>query len=308
MKKVFAATAAFTAVVCLTACAETPRVDSGSNVWLGSEESSEVVTDAVSDADSGNQESNAKLIFAKQSNVQKNIIELPSFVGSGSGIDAINTRIDEQLTKGIIDKAEPGEMVEIKSYPVQNDGYVQVICTYCIYPTYGTSGEITSYVYDKSAQKEVTLEDAYALTDSSEAELTTAITDSLNKIESDDSVAMERKNVEIRAFEVYPDGAVVFFGTYISAPTEPVADEYSSFFSYNSKTGVACIDLYEMFNKKYISSEFGSCFYAKNTDVSAGGNAIIGVMNSGDTDNFVSYVNILEEKLKAKGLYSADGK
>ena len=83
--------------------------------------------------------------------------------GKNPEIDSFNNSIKfgvQQIYNDFTAKNTSGEdWIEIKSYPFTSDKYLQIVTTYIEYPIYGTDGNITSYNFDKKANKFMALSD-----------------------------------------------------------------------------------------------------------------------------------------------------
>ncbi|MBE6682253.1 MAG: DUF3298 and DUF4163 domain-containing protein [Ruminococcaceae bacterium] len=54
------------------------------------------------------------------------------------------------------------ESCDFLAWPTATDRYLNAVVTHIVYPTYGTYGDVTSWVYDKQTGKQYTLEEALA--------------------------------------------------------------------------------------------------------------------------------------------------
>jgi hypothetical protein len=52
------------------------------------------------------------------------------------------------------------EIMDVRAYPLVSENYLQLITTSICYPTYGTDGDVWSWVYDRAAHKYLRLSDA----------------------------------------------------------------------------------------------------------------------------------------------------
>ncbi len=107
---------------------------------------------------------NARITFPTQDYDDEVIAEIPYIEcdGESSEIDSLNRLINQgigMIYNNFLNDYVAGDgSIEIRSYPMTNDRYIQVVLTYNTYPCYGTAGSIYSYNYDRDNDEVVTLE------------------------------------------------------------------------------------------------------------------------------------------------------
>jgi hypothetical protein len=107
-----------------------------------------------------------KITFMTQEYDGDNVVEIPYFEYDGAKSetpDSINRAYNQGLQRWYADfteSAAEGEFVEIRSYPFTSRDYLQVVTTYCAFPTYGTDGDLISVNYDAVNDKWISLSDA----------------------------------------------------------------------------------------------------------------------------------------------------
>ncbi len=115
-------------------------------------------------------ESTMHIEFSGREYNEINVIEIPTFVGSSAEIPAMNKAIED--TVGVMmDNLQSDGGVDIISYPVTSEYYIQVVTRYMSYPTYGTHGSIVTVNYDKDQDKYITLEDMLAILELDELDI-----------------------------------------------------------------------------------------------------------------------------------------
>ena len=172
--------------------------------------------------------------------------------------------------------------------------------------------DIYSYVYSKKSGKEYTIGEAEGTVNGGFDSITPKVTAKLTEEfkNYDYMASAESKSAEVTAFAVYPDGDTVFFGKVYCHNEEAQYVDYAYLFSYSTKSDEIKINIgvgSDIFDQNTIDTTNFAPYYIRNTAVSASGNRIDGVLDSGDGDNFVSYINKLEEKLKEKEIYTPEG-
>jgi hypothetical protein len=88
------------------------------------------------------------------------IIEVPEFVGTSEVIQSLNEQILSFAGDYEAFLTEDVESIELKCYPIFDEKYVQIIMTRALYPSYGTYGEIASFIYDYQEDVQLTANDA----------------------------------------------------------------------------------------------------------------------------------------------------
>jgi hypothetical protein len=80
----------------------------------------------------------------------------------GGEIDAINGNIRATL-QGALDKTSGSDSwADIRSYPFTSADYLQIVTTSVIYPTYGTEGDVFSWVFARNTNTWIKPEGVYA--------------------------------------------------------------------------------------------------------------------------------------------------
>ena len=129
-------------------------------------------------------EASPRIVAATQKYYAQNIVEILELKDSAknSEIDAFNNAVRatvgefyDAYAKQSAENPGYGETywVEIRSYPFENENFLQVVTSYIEYPAYGTSGEIASFNYDRKNNRFITLADIlreYGYTENSLAE------------------------------------------------------------------------------------------------------------------------------------------
>lgn len=103
------------------------------------------------------------------------IVEVPQIVAETDSavVDDINRRILE-FVDGYQDYLEePGDFstCEIKCYPFVTEERVEIVLTRIFYPTYGSNGDLISFVYDWQNDVEITLDEAVSTGSASLAQM-----------------------------------------------------------------------------------------------------------------------------------------
>lgn len=168
--------------------------------------------------------------MAKQEYTGDNIIELPRFVGEGEGVTALNAEIGEKLsyfTDGYEEHSgEETPWYEIKSYPVCDERYAQVVVTAIELPNYGTDGEVYSFNYDKKSGKSITLDDALAAGKTTADEEMATVAELYGEFAGEGDV-LER--VELPAFAYVNNELWIIARVYVA---NELASEHNRLFVY----------------------------------------------------------------------------
>ncbi len=200
---------------------------------------------------------NVKIVMSTQKYEGDNIVEIPYFEYSGEKnevIDEINTGYNMGLSQVYTDfqkNAVNGEWIEIRSFPFTSKKYLQVISTYCIFPTYGTDGSIISVNYDIDQNRWITIPDAMAYSRIDETSLLDEV-DSLFTPEYDGQQISE-KDVKTAGFLIKSGGDTG--ADYIQFLLEitlsnAYGDSWKTFYSYTPYFN----ELYPM-NKSFLYDE-----------------------------------------------------
>lgn len=98
---------------------------------------------------------------------EDSVVQIPEFVtqDNNPAVNTLNAKIKENHLKLYEEwKNHPDgiRQLEIKTYSVKTEPYVQAVVTQLEFPTYGTQGDVFSYNYDIKQEKVLTLDDALA--------------------------------------------------------------------------------------------------------------------------------------------------
>ncbi len=170
MKKTISALLATLMVLLFAACSGANATSSQAQPASSATASSVPDDKDVSTAQSASAESVLTIEFNGREYNEINVIEIPTFVGSSAEIPAMNKAIED--TVGVMmDNLQSDGGVDIISYPVTSEYYIQVVTRYMSYPTYGTHGSIVTVNYDKDQDKYITLEDMLAILELDELDI-----------------------------------------------------------------------------------------------------------------------------------------
>ena len=104
--------------------------------------------------------------MAEQVYSGSNIYEIPQFDGESKEAVMLNVNIYERMAPYITGwetiKNDETYWYEIKSYPICDKRYRQVVVTALELPNYGTDGDVFSFCYDSRKNTVLTLDDALA--------------------------------------------------------------------------------------------------------------------------------------------------
>lgn len=167
MKKYFALFAAISLVFAMTACSPNSATTSGSPAASGT-------SAAGSGTSSQIDNSQTKVGVMTQEYKGDNIAEIlmieydgnqppfAEFGGKNPEIEMINNNIKNGIQRTyneFISNPNDMDWMVIKSYPFTNDKYAQIVTTSCMYPTYGTDGDLESYNFSKKDNSYITVSD-----------------------------------------------------------------------------------------------------------------------------------------------------
>ncbi len=134
----------------------------------GAEEQTQT-PEAPPSAEPSDETSAVRIGFITQEYDGDNIAEIPYFEYDGAQnpeLDSINRSFNQGLQMMyedfMADRDEEVEWIEIRSYPFTSENCLQVVVTWCNYPTYGTDGHMESVNYDIKNNKWLTLADTLA--------------------------------------------------------------------------------------------------------------------------------------------------
>lgn len=108
---------------------------------------------------------NARISFITQEYLGDNIAEIPYIEydeNQNPAIDAINRSLnqgEQRIYEEFMDNKDEFEWIEIKSYPFTNQDYLQVVVTSCVYPNYGTDGDMFSINYGFNGDEWISVQD-----------------------------------------------------------------------------------------------------------------------------------------------------
>jgi len=160
------------------------------------------------------------------------LIEVPQIMDSETpAAAAINEEILE-LSRTMQDTYWEDEVMwcEMTAWPTETERYISLTVMLNEYPTYGTSGQLMSWVYDKHTSTQVLLDDALAMADTD-----------MERIAADVGVLCRKNDYEMTgdlpgflAFRMLENGVPQFMTGISIAPaglTDEV-DPWSSFFTW----------------------------------------------------------------------------
>lgn len=169
------------------------------------------------------------------------IIEIPYFssVKESAELKKLNDRIVKELVSIGKDLAvEEGEeefvqWAEIKSYPVSNSRYIQVVTSYQVFPDYGSHGDIVTYNYDLNNKYAINLAYAYVLAGTSKEEIADKVkAGEFGKYGNDGKYS----HCECQGFLIREDGSFDFYlKAYFDSKTD--GEPFDVLGVINSKTG-----------------------------------------------------------------------
>lgn len=136
-------------------------------------ESESVDSDSKSESESSDiteiDNSSAKLTIMTQEYIDANIAEILMISYDGDvnpEIEAFNNAISASVQSTYdnfmesYNSTDDYSWIEILSYPFTSDDYLQFVTISCIYPTYGTDGDLYSYNFDLKNNKFLSVDDA----------------------------------------------------------------------------------------------------------------------------------------------------
>ncbi len=209
---------------CSDADADSPQAQSASNT----ETSSAPAEESMSTAQSVPTESTVHIEFNNREYNEINVIEIPTFVGSSAEIPAMNKAIEDTVGVMMANVQSDGG-VDIISYPVTSEYYIQVVTRYMSYPTYGTHGSIVTVNYDKDQDKYITLDDMLAILDLDELDILTVAADQYVP-ESDGLTISEGEVLGYLIHDAGDDSIIEFFIAFTI--DNPDAEPWTYLFSF----------------------------------------------------------------------------
>jgi hypothetical protein len=149
--------------------------------------------------------------------------------GRNPVIDEINDNIEATVYGDYDTASGPDSWADIRSYPFTSAEYLQIVTTGIVYPTYGTEGNVQSWVFDRQANVWVQPEQVYA-----EAGLVgDALTEAVTAAFVPDSDAESVSGVEPSGFRYVqgPDGWIPEFLLKITVANAQ-AEPWDGLFAY----------------------------------------------------------------------------
>jgi len=160
------------------------------------------------------------------------LIEIPQIVNSKrKAATCINDEIQE-LTEKMQDTycGDEVEWCRVTAWPTETERYLSIVLRIEVFPSYGTNGEVISWVYDKQNGQSVGLAEALAMADTDESVIATDI----GIWCTDNGYIKMKEGLECLAFRMTGEGTPQFIAsvsTVEKALVEEI-DPWSGFFTY----------------------------------------------------------------------------
>jgi hypothetical protein len=227
----------WTALICasLASCAPASQTEQPS---AASAPQTEQPTGGKQPSDAPETSPNVKITFTTQKYEGDNIVEIPYFEYGGAqsaALESINRAYNQGLQQWYTDfteNAAQGEFVEIRSYPFTSRDYLQVVTTYCTFPTYGTDGDLESVNYDIANDEWITLDDAM---ESAGLDNET-LSQNVSQLFEPEFEGQVLEDIRAAGFLIYNDGGAA--GEYVQFLLEITTanedgDPWKAFYSYH---------------------------------------------------------------------------
>lgn len=162
------------------------------------------------------------------------LMEIPQIVNSETpAAKAINDDI-QALVLNLQNTYQEDEVMwcEMTAWPTETDRYLNLTVLLQEYPSYGTNGELLSWVYDKENAKQLLLADALSMEKTDEA----AIAADIGTWCAENGYIMNGEDLPFLVFRMTADGDVQFLtgASVIAERLQGEVDPWCSFFTWEN--------------------------------------------------------------------------
>lgn len=190
-----------------------------------------------------------------------NVLEFPQIKGAeNDAVSAINKELFDWFNqlKDTYSKSDYG-WCEAIAYPTETERYLNIVLTFCEFPTYATYGEIFSWVYDKQTGRQITLEEALKTAQISRKALEASFEKWVPSLEPEKSF----DGIDSLAFRMLPDGSpqiLAGVNTFVEG-----AGNWVCFYTWKDGYVPASVPYYPV-DPSEITGDYGEPLYCQQSE------------------------------------------
>lgn len=176
-----------------------------------------------------------RIDFVTQEYTGDDIAEIPYIeynAETNPEIESINRSLNQGIQRVyedfLRDRAEH-EWIEIKSYPFTSPDYLQIVVTSCIFPTYGTDGDMFSINFDRKTQKWISTAETMEAMGLDEDSLLSRVDESF--VPESPGQMVDKVKTSGFLIRVTPGGKMIELLLIITV-TSPDTEPWEGFYSY----------------------------------------------------------------------------